>query len=245
MNRLADLADELEYPCRLPGISACHNSREKVISKAIGNKNFQDRYHCVNGEYWYRGSTKARAQIHVFCPPLLQYIPFALALAAPDHGKTCEFQVVIHLDDRLLNGSLYSAQEGHESMLQLNDFVRSNAELGEPIDTFESRRQFLATRFDQVWMDQRITALASGERTSGEIDASEYFRVSKESHAVALMVIMAGSQICDNVTRTAPLACPDNPIQPSQIYRLQELADVGDESLFRWKTTHFCRIYSP
>ena len=51
-------------------------------------------------------------------------------------------------------------EEGHESMLQLYKFVDSNAEVKEPIDEFvlpkesERRRGYLATRFDQIWMDQ-------------------------------------------------------------------------------------------
>ena len=252
MNRLEFLADTMIYPFRFPGMSTYDNAREKVISKAIETQDFRDRYHCEYGEYRSLTDTNARAKIHVFCPPLLQYIHFALALAPPDHGlKTCEFQVVIHPDDRLLDWGLYSVEQAHESMLQLNDFVLYNAGRGEPIDTFmlnvkrDSRHRFLATRFDQVWMDQRITALASDNRTGDEVDASEFFRGSKEALEVAFMVLMAGSQVCDNITRTAPLAGSDNPVQPSQIYRLQELADVDDNSLFRWKTTHFCRINSP
>lgn len=88
-------------------------------------------------------------------------------------------------------------------------------------------------------------ALGSDKRTGDEVEASEFFRASKEALEVPFMVIMAGSQVCDNITRTAPLAGPANPVQPSQIYSLQELANVHDFSTFRWKTTHFCRIYSP
>ncbi|KAK0514421.1 hypothetical protein JMJ35_003038 [Cladonia borealis] len=127
------------------------------------------------------------------------------------------------------------------------------AQPGRPIDTLEpgtmlkleSRRQYLATRFDQVWMDQRITAIGMGNCTGGPIDASDFFRDSWEAVEVALTVIMAGPQVCDYITRTAPLVGPDNPIKPMQVYRLGELADVDDRSLFRWKTTHFCRINSP
>ena len=94
-------------------------------------------------------------------------------------------------------------------------------------------------------MDQRITALALDNRAGGSVDVSEFFKESKEGNAVVLMVIMAGPQVCDDITRTAPLVCPSNPVRPSQIYRLQELADADDTSQFRWKTTHFCRINSP
>ena len=234
----------------LPGMIAGHNAREKVISKATENRDFRDRYYCDNGEYRKCSSPEARAKIHVFCPPLPQYIYLALALASPDYGlETREFQVVIHPDDRLLDEAIYSVEEGYESLLQLSDFLHFS--IGEPIDTSnldemrESGRQFLATHFDQVWMDQRITALASDKRTGEKIDASEFFRDSKEALEVALMVIMAGPQACDDITRTAPLACPSNPVQPSQIYTLKELADMDDNSLFRWKTTHFCRINWP
>ncbi len=57
-----------------------------------------------------------RAKIHVYCPPLLQYIQFALALAPPDEVfRTSEFNVVIHPGDRLLDRAIYSAEEGHEA----------------------------------------------------------------------------------------------------------------------------------
>lgn len=129
LSRLANLADELGYPSTLPDIGAYYNAREKVVSKVIDNNAFSGRYYLSNGEYRNRINTEARAKIHVFCPPLMQYIKFALALAFRDHGlKTCEFQVVIHPDDRLLDGGLYSVEERRISMLQLNDFVRSNAD---------------------------------------------------------------------------------------------------------------------
>ena len=250
---LASLADELEATFKLQSMSGYHNARSKVMPRITDGSEFRIRYTCVDGEYRLKSSdNEPRAKIHVFCPPLLQYVHFALALAPPDSAlKTCEFQVVIHPDDRLLDETLYSVEEGHESLLQLDEFVRYSAELGEPIDAFvlgvkrESRRQFLAARFDQVWMDQRITALASDKRTDDEINASTFFRESKEAVEVALTVLMAGPQVCDNITRTAPLTGPDNPVQPYQIYRLEELADVDDTSLFRWKTRHFCRINSP
>ena len=249
MSRLGNLADGLGDLSTFSNLSAYYEAREKVLSKAVDSRGFQSEFCFWKGEYKARGSTQDRAKIHVFCPPLLQYIRFALALAYRDPGlKTCEFQVVIHPDDRLLDGALYSVEEGRISMLQLSEFVRSRAYSGElePIDSEnESRQHYLATRFDQVWMDQRITALGSNKPTGNEVDASEFFEASKEAVQVAFMVIMAGSQVCNNITRTAPLAGPDKPIQPSQIYRLQELADVDDNSLFRWKTTHFCRINSP
>ena len=249
-NMLEYLSNALRDPFKLPDMNAYHNAREKVISKVTNHGEFPSRYKLFRGEYEYDKVT--RAKIHVFCPPLLQYIYFALALASADHSlKTCEFQVVIHPDDRLLDGKLYSVEEGHESILQLDDFVRSHAVLGEPADSpkpgvkRESLCRFLATRFDQVWIDQRITDFASDKPAGDEIDASKFFKVSKEAMGVALIVIMAGPQVCDHITRTAPLAGPDNPVQPSQIYRLEELAGVDARSLFRWKTRHFCRINSP
>ena len=85
-------------------------------------------------------------------------------------------------NDRLLDEGIYSAKEGHISLLELSCFVRFSANLGEPIDTFKlggkynNRSRFLATRFDQVWMDQRITALGLDKRAGAPIDASEFFR---------------------------------------------------------------------
>ena len=232
-------------------MSAYHNARGKVISRVTGNANFRSQYKHLDGEYKDAFGGPTRAKIHVFCPPLLEHILFALALASPDYciGNS-EFRVVIHPDDRLFDVNLYSAEERHESMLQLDSFVRSYAKLGDPVspsldEEHESRCRFLATRFDQVWMDQRIMASASDKRMGEELDASELFKASKDASEVALMVIMAGPQICHMITRTAPLARPDNPVQPSQIYRLEELADVDDASFFRWKTTYFCRINSP
>ena len=232
ISRLAKLADEWGDPSKFADLSAYYEAREKVVWKTIDSRGFQSEFVSSKGEYTARSDSQLHAKIHVFCPPLLQYIHFALALAYGDPGlEICEFQVVIHPDDRLLDGTVYSVEEGRISMLQLSDFVRHTAYLGgiEPTDSEnESRQHFLATRFNQVWMDQRITALGSNEPTGNEVDASEFFEASKEALQVAFMVIMAGSQVCDNITRTAPLVCPDNPVQPSQIYRLQELADVDD-----------------
>ena len=245
------LANSLGDPYELPDMSAYHNAREKVISKVKDNANFRFRYKIRDGEYKQTVDGKTRTKIHVFCPPLLQYILFALALASPDGCiKTWEFQLVIHPDDRLFDADLYSAEERHESLLQLDKFLRLHAEFLDPVDAtlgevHITRWRFLATQFDQVWLDQRITASASYKRTGDKIDVSEFFKESKEAHEVALMVIMAGPQICNDITRTAPLAGPDNPVQPSQIYRLEELAGVDDVSLFRWKTRYFCRIHSP
>ena len=252
---LEDLADVLATPFKPPGMSGYHNAREKVISKATDNSKFRNRYrYNKNGGYKHRGY-EARAKIHVFCPPLLQYFLLALALAFPDHDlKTCEFQVVIHPDDRLLAGGAYSVEEGRQSLSQLYGFLQS-VEPGRPIDTLEpgmeleSRRQFLATRFDQVWIDQRVTVTAIescyDSCKDDPIDASDFFRESKEGVEVALIVVMAGPQFCEYITKTAPLVGPDNPVLPMQIYRLQELADVDDRSAFRWKTRHFCRIHPP
>ncbi len=249
-NVLSNLANELANLRGLPGFGAYHNARQKVISKVTNDREFRSAFDDKDGEY-KRKLSDDRAEIHVFCPPLLQYIHFALVLASADRGYYPQFQVVIHPDDRLLEEDIYSVEEGHESLLQLSDFLRSSAELGEPTETFklgeqyESRCHYVAARFNEVWMDQRITGYGLDKRTGDPIDASEFFRESKEGVAVALMIIMAGSRVCDNITSTAPLAGPDIPIQPSQIYRLQELADVDDKSLLRWKTTHFCRINWP
>lgn len=235
---LLNLFNSLGDPYKLPDMSAYYNARVKVISKVTDNANFRYRYMYYDGEYKTAITGESHVKIHVFCPPLLQYILFALALASPDpYLKPREFQVVIHPDDRLFDPDLYSAEERHESLLQLSDFVGDNADLRELIDTSK-----LTACFNQAWMDQRIMALALDKRTGDSIDAAEFFKESKEGVAVALTVIMAGPQICNYITRTAPLAGPDSPVQPSQIYRLQELADVDDTSLFRWKTTHFCRI---
>ena len=249
-NVLSNLANEMANLPGLPGFGAYHNARQKVISKVTSDSKFWYAFKYEYGEY-RRRSSEDRAKIHVFCPPLLQYIHFALGLAFTDQGlEHSEFQVVIHPDDRLLEEDIYSVEEGHESLLQLSYFLRSSAKI-EPTDTFKlggkyyGRRNFLAARFNEVWMDQRITGYGLDKRTGDPIHASEFFRESKEGVAVALTIIMAGSRVCDNITSTAPLVGPDNPIQPSQIYRLQELADVDDKSLLRWKTTDFCRINWP
>ena len=94
-------------------------------------------------------------------------------------------------------------------------------------------------------MDQRVSAIATDKCTRDPVGASEFFKESKEHDQVALMVIMAGPQVCNNITSTAPLVCPDNPVQQSQIYRLEEFTDVDDTSHFRWKIRPFCRIDSP
>ncbi|KAK3166814.1 hypothetical protein OEA41_009939 [Lepraria neglecta] len=160
---------------------------------------------------------------------------FALALAPPDDAlKTCEFNVVIYPDNRLLDRGIYSTEEGHESLSQLYDFIYSNAESGEPIDGFvlgterERLCRYLTTRFDQVWIDQRIAAVATDNCTRDPIGASKFFKESKEHSHVALMVIIAGRSVT-----------------VLQIYGLKEFNDVDDTSHFRWKTRYFCRIDSP
>ncbi len=67
------------------------------------------------------------------------------------------------------------------------------------------RERYLATRLDQVWMDQRVAALAMDNHIHDPIDASKLFRHSKGDGQVALMVIMAGQPVCDNITRLALL----------------------------------------
>ena len=222
---LSNLANELPNLTGLPGFSAYQNARQKVISKVTNDSEFRSAFDYKHGGY-KRKLSDDRAKIHVFCPPLLQYIHFALGLASTEYGwANTEFQVLIHPDDRLLEEDIYSVEEGHESLLQLSYFL---FKLG---GKYDSRRDYLAARFNEVWMDQRITGYGLDKRMGDPIDASEFFRESKEGFAVALMIIMAGSRVCDNITSTAPLAGPDNPIQPSQIYRLQELA--------MWTINHF------
>jgi hypothetical protein len=67
------------------------------------------------------------------------------------------------------------------------------------------RERYLATRLDQVWMDQRVAALATDNHIHDAIDASKLFRHSKGDGQVALMVIMAGQPVCDNITLSALL----------------------------------------
>ena len=249
---LESLADDSANFSKIPRKSVYYNACKKVIQRITDDSGFRIRYTCNYGEYRNKSfHDKPRAKIQVFCPPLLQYIQCALALAPPDDGyKPCEFNVVIHPDNRLLDRGIYSTEEGHESLSQLYDFIRSNAESGAPIDGFmlgmerERLCRYLTTRFDQVWIDQRIAAIATDKCTRDPIGASEFFKESKEHGQVALIVIMADPQVCDSITSTAPLVCPDNPVQQSQIYRLEEFTDVDDTSHFRWKTRYFCRIDS-
>ena len=138
--------------------------QEKVFTTTLARKSYKGLLTILDfgsgirdyGEYRNKSlHDEPRAKIQVFCPPLLQYIQFALALAPPDDGlKTCGFDVVIHPDNRLLDRGIYSTEEGHESLSQLYDFIYSNAESGEPIDGFmlgmerERLCRYLATRFD-------------------------------------------------------------------------------------------------
>ena len=253
MDMLEYLVDEPANASGIPRWSVYHNAREKVIQKITGNPYFRGHYERVYGEYRHKYEPdKARAKIHVFCPPLLQYIRFALALAPPQPAlRTSEFDVVIHPDDRLIDRRIYSAETVHKSLLQLCEFVRSNAKVGEPTDTVrlgverESRCRYLAARFDQVWMDQRVAAVAADEYPRDLIDASDFFRESHEDGQIALMAIMAGPQVCDSITSIAPLVRPNHPVQELQIYKLEELADVTVKSNFRWKTRHFYWIDPP
>ncbi|CAD6581976.1 MAG: hypothetical protein ASARMPREDX12_000720 [Alectoria sarmentosa] len=253
MDMLEYLVDEPANASGIPRWSVYHNAREKVIQKITGNPYFRGHYERVYGEYRHKYEPdKARAKIHVFCPPLLQYIRFALALAPPQPAlRTSEFDVVIHPDDRLIDRRIYSAETVHKSLLQLCEFVRSNAKVGEPTDTVrlgverESRCRYLAARFDQVWMDQRVAAVAADEYPRDPIDASDFFRESHEDGQIALMAIMAGPQVCDSITSIAPLVRPNHPVQELQIYKLEELADVTVKSNFRWKTRHFYWIDPP
>ena len=223
---------------------------EKAMEKVIKQSSFQAKYTYDYGEYRHKSiDTELRAEVHVFCPPLLEYIHFALALAPPDElFKTSEFKVVIHPDTRLLDTKTYSVEEGHESMLQLQKFVDSNAEVKEPIDKIilpkesERRRGYLATRFDQNWIDQRVKATTDNESPQRAFDASEFFSAVKGYGHIASVVIMAAPQICDLITSSAPLAGSDRPIQQSQIYELEELSDGRSSSPTFWKAKYFCRI---
>jgi len=91
--------------------------RDKVIQRITDNFRFRLDYTCPYGEHRNQSvHDEPRAKIHVFCPPLLQYIQFALALAPPDEVfRTSEFNMVIHPDDRLLDRAIYSAEEGYEA----------------------------------------------------------------------------------------------------------------------------------
>ena len=230
--------------------NAYYSAREKMIQKIIGKEKFRWDYDCIHGEYRQKYQ-KWRAKVHVFCPPSLECIKFALALAPPDpiHNKT-EFDIVIHLDDRLLDEGI-SMADGKESLSQLDTIVCSYADLGNPVNDFHSlmaherKCQYVATRFDQVFMDQRVTAMTTQGYRRDAVDAFEYFGEVAQDEQHVSTIIMAGPQVCRSMTSTAPLVPPDFPVQPGQIYNLVELADVDDKSRFRWKTKHFCRIVSP
>ena len=235
---------------KIMGMSNCQKACKKAMEKVINQSSFQAKYTCHYGEYRDKSiDTEPRAKVHVFCLPLLEYIHFALALAPPDElFKTSEFKVVIHPDTRLLDTKAYSMEEGHESMLQLYKFVDSNAEVKEPIDEFvlskESERRwgYLATRFDQIWMDQRVTAIIDNKSPRRALDASEFFSALKGYGHIASVVIMAAPQICDLITSSAPLAGPNWPIQNSQVYELEELSDARSSSPTFWKAKYVCRI---
>ncbi len=240
----------MEDYSKITGMSDYRKACNKAMQKVINNSSFQAKYTCQYGEYRDKSfDNEPRAKIHVFCPPLLEYIHFALALAPPDEAlKTCEFKIVIHPDTRLLDPETYRKEEGDESLLQLYKFVYSNAGLEEPLDEFvlreesERRQGYLATRFDQVWMDQRIMAITIDESPPRALDASEYLSELKGDGQVASIVIMAASQVCDSIISSAPLAGPDYPIQQSEIYELEKRSGASNSSPVFWKTKHFCRI---
>lgn len=104
---------------------------------------------------------------------------------------------------RLLDRKLYSAEEARESLSQLYNFVYSNAE-GEPIDEivlpkeYMRRLRFLAARFDQVWMDQSVTAISMDEDPRGPINFSELFSKSEDDDLVASIIVMAGPHCYDH-----------------------------------------------
>ena len=251
-NKLKNLVEAMADYSKIPRMRVYHNTCQKVMQPIIENSSFRTKYTCDYGEYRdISMEDMPRAKIHVFCPPLLEYIYIALAIAPPDEGlRTCGFQVVIHPDHRLLDGKLYSAEEARESLLQLYNFVYSNAE-GEPIDEivlpkeYKRRLRFLAARFDQVWMDQCVMAISMDEDPRGPINFSELFSKSEDDGLVASIIVMAGPQVCDNITSTEPLAGSEYPIQQSQIYKLEELGGAGNLYPIRWKTRHFCRIDPP
>ena len=104
------------------GMSDFQEACKRAIEKIINQSSFQANYICDYGEYRDTSiGTEPRAKVHAFCPPLLEYIHFALALAPPDEVfKTSEFKVVIRPDTRLLDTKTYRIEKGHERMLQLS-----------------------------------------------------------------------------------------------------------------------------
>ena len=250
---LESLADELSDVPSTLGASTHHNARKKVVRRLTNSPDFQAQHSCDYGRYMrkhFEGS--AQAEIHVFCPPLLQYVIFALTLAPPDDGlKACELDVIIHPDIRLLGGENYSKKEKYECLLQLQYFISPIAELEETTNGFvlgeeqEQRRQLLAARFDQVWLDQQAMASATDKAQLDVPSASEYFKATKEHRAAALLIVMGCPEICKRVTSTAPLVSPDNEVQDCHIYRLEEFEDVDNTSYLRWNAKEFCRVDTP
>lgn len=218
----------------------------------VDTSDFHFKNEYIHGEY--RTKTKYggfRAKIHVFCPPFLDYIHIALAFALPNEGlRTCEFQVMIHPDHRLLDEKLYSAEEARESLLQLCDFVYSE-KLGNSIDSVmlpresEHRSRFLAARFDQVWMDRCLMALSLDECHVDPFDFYQIFKECKKDEQIELIIVMAGPQVCDSITSVPPVATLGYPMQQSQIYKLEYIDGANDDSLIRWKPSHFCSIQPP
>ena len=244
--RLADLSNfSKDHP-------AYGHVRQKVVQRMVDSTDFQASNSLDYGEYRHKNwEGSPRAKLHVFCPPELHYVDFALGLSPPDEiFKTCEFDVQIHLDLRLLDQDIRNAKEGRNSLWDVHEFVRLHADIGEPIDSFKlgtermHRRQFLAARFDQVWLDQQVEILATGKTIRDPPSASEFFEASKEHVAVAMIVIMGCPEVCKRITSTAPLVSPDTPVQEHRIYRLEEFDKVDHASQLRWKTKHFCQFGS-
>lgn len=254
--KLERLAEALKDYSQISRMNIYRNACDKIKQKIINTSHFRTRYpSIIGGEYRNTSCIdEPRAKIHVFCPPLLDYIHIALAFSPPDPAlRTCLFQVVIHPDHRLRDEKVHSADEARESLSQLCDFVYSNGEqgLGEPIDDIvlplerERRSRFLAARFDQVWMDRCMMAASMDERLSDPIDFSQIFREYQDDNSVQLMVVMAGPQVCNNITSIPPVAGPGYPMQPLQIYKLEKVSDGSEHSVIRWKTLHFGSMHRP
>ena len=237
---------------KIAGMSDFQRVCKRATDEIINQSRFQARYALDYGEYRDRFTdAELRAKVHVFCPPLLEYIVFALALAPPDEAlKTSEFKVVIHPDTRLLDRKNYTMEDGHESMSQIDNFVNLNRELKEPIDEFvlpeesERRQGYLATRFDQIWIDQRVTAMTQNKYPQMPMDAFQFFNTLQGAGQIACIIIMAAPEICDLLMSSTPLVGPDGPIQlqQSQIYELEELSGAQNSSPTQWGIKRFCRI---
>ena len=97
------------------GMSDFQKACKRAIEKIINQSSFQATYIYNYGEYRDTSiGTEPRAKVHAFCPPLLEYIHFTLALTPPNKVfKTSEFKVVIRPDTRLLDTKTYHIEKGY------------------------------------------------------------------------------------------------------------------------------------